>query len=66
MHGFTLIFEGEAAGESETYQSKLSSTYRDKATSENHKDLSQKLLITVHHILAQILSGSINSLVTIM
>lgn len=27
---FTLIFEGEAVGKSETYQSKLSSTYRIK------------------------------------
>lgn len=66
MHVFAFTFEGKAVGESETHQSKLSSTYRDKAASENHKDLIQKLFITVHHMLAQILPGSINSLATIM
>lgn len=55
------FFEGEAARESEAYQSKLSSTYRDKSASENHKDLIKKL-----HILAQIPPESINSLGTIM
>lgn len=66
MYVFALHFEGEAVGESETYQSKLSPTYRDKAASENHRDLIQKLFTTVHHILAQILPGSINSLATVM
>jgi len=66
MHGFALIFEGEAAGESETYQSQLLSTHRDKAASENHNDLIQKLFVPAHHFLAQILPGSVNSLATIM
>lgn len=66
MHVFALIFEGEAVGESEVYQSKLSSMYKDKADSENHKDLIQKLFITAYHILAQILPWSINSLATIV
>lgn len=43
MHIFALIFEGEAVGKSKTYQSKLSSTYRGKAASENYKDLIQNI-----------------------
>lgn len=44
MHVFALTFEGEAAGKSETYQSKLSSPYRSKAASENYKDSIQNLV----------------------